>query len=171
MAGTVCNFATQIKFFAGYDDSLDVFASHAVGGIVGNILTALFAQASVAKYDGFTIIAGGWLDHHWIQLAWHLADSAAGLGYSFVMTTIILWIMHYIPGLRLRVSEDTEELGIDEADMGEYAYDYVGLESETRPLVSLRATATAMNMDAHSENHYMKERGSQGSAGQRSYGL
>ncbi|KAJ7116647.1 ammonium transporter [Mycena epipterygia] len=171
MAGTVCNFATQIKFFAGYDDSLDVFASHAVGGIVGNLLTALFAQKSVAHYDGFTDIPGGWLDHHWIQLAWHIADSAAGLGYSFVMTTIILWIMHYIPGLRLRVSEETEELGMDESDMGEYAYDYIGLESETRPLVSHRATATAMNMDAHSENHYMKERGSQGSAGARSYGV
>lgn len=78
--------------------------------------------------------------------------------------------MHYIPGLRLRVSEETEELGMDESDMDEYAYDYVGFESETRPLVSHRATATAMNMDAHSENHYMKERGSQGSTGARSYG-
>ena len=63
-----------------------IFASHAIGGIVGNILTALFAQASVAFYDGFTIIPGGWLDRHWIQLPWHLADSAAGLCYSFVMT-------------------------------------------------------------------------------------
>ncbi|KAJ7036618.1 ammonium transporter [Mycena alexandri] len=114
---TVCNFATQIKFFAGYDDSLDVFASHAVGGIVASPPT-----------DGFTVIPGGWLDRHWIQLAWHVADSCAGLAYSFVMTTIILWIMHYIPGMRLRVSEETEDLGIDEVDMGEYAYDYVGLE-------------------------------------------
>lgn len=64
----------------------DVFASHAIGGIVGNILTALFAQASVAGFDGFTKIPGGWLDHHWIQLGYHVADSAAGLGYSFTMT-------------------------------------------------------------------------------------
>lgn len=79
--------------------------------------------------------------------------------------------MHYIPGMRLRVSEETESIGIDEVDMGEYAYDYVGLD-DMRPLVgpgSGRATATAMNMDAHSENHYMKERISQGSVGQRSY--
>ncbi|KAJ7065487.1 ammonium transporter [Mycena amicta] len=126
VAGTACNFATQIKFFAGYDDSLDVFACHAIGGMVGNILTALFAQAKVAKYDGYTVIAGGWLDHHWIQLAWHVADSAAGLGYSFVMTTIILWAMHYTPRafLRLRVDEVTEDVGIDESDMGEIAYDY-----------------------------------------------
>jgi len=133
MAGTVCNFATQLKFLARYDDSLDVFASHAVGGILGNLLTALFAQSSVAGFDGFTVIPGGWLDHHYIQLAWHLADSAAGFGYSFVMTTIILWIMHYIPGLRLRVSENTEIIGIDESELGEFAYDYVGLQAEIKP--------------------------------------
>jgi len=130
MAGTVCNFATQIKFFAGYDDTLDVFASHAVGGIVGNILNALFAQASVAGADGYTVIPGGWLDHHYIQLGWHVADSLAGLGYSFFMTTVILWVMHYTPGLKLKVSEEVELLGIDEADMGELAYDYVALEPE-----------------------------------------
>jgi Amt family ammonium transporter len=56
-----------------------------VGGIVGNILTAIFAQAGIARYDG-TPIPGGWLDHHYIQLAYHLADSCAGLAYSFIMT-------------------------------------------------------------------------------------
>jgi Amt family ammonium transporter len=74
-----------------------VFASHAVGGIVGNLLTALFAQASVAKYDGFTLIAGGWLDHHYIQLAWHVADSVAGLTYSFVMTVSRPFALPYLP--------------------------------------------------------------------------
>ncbi|KAF9529651.1 ammonium transporter [Crepidotus variabilis] len=132
MAGTVCNFATQLKFLVGYDDSLDIFASHAVGGIVGNILTALFAQKSIAAFDG-TDIAGGWIDHHYIQLAYHIADSSAGLAYSFVMTTIILWIMHFIPGLRLRVPEQTELIGIDECEMGEYAYDFVGLQTELQP--------------------------------------
>lgn len=65
---------------------MQIFASHAIGGIVGNLLTAIFAQASVAHFDGTTNIPGGWLDHHYIQLAWHIADSAAGLSYSFVMT-------------------------------------------------------------------------------------
>jgi len=133
VAGTVCNFATQLKFLAGYDDSLDIFASHAIGGVVGNIMTALFAQASVAGFDGFTVIPGGFLDHHYIQLPKHLADSSSGLAYSFVVTTIILWVMHFIPGLRLRVSEETEIVGIDEMDMGEFAYDYVGLDLERKP--------------------------------------
>jgi len=141
MAGTLCNFATQLKFVFGYDDCLDIFASHGIGGIVGNILTGLFAQASVAHFDGVTIIPGGWLDHHWVQLGWQLADSACGFGYSFVMTTVILWIMHFIPGLRLRADDDAELMGIDDAEMGEYAYDYVGLESEIRPNSNIALTS------------------------------
>jgi len=114
-----------------YDDTLDIFGSHAVGGAVGNLLTGLFAQNAIVAYDAFTTpIAGGWLDKHYIQLAYQLADSVAGFGYSFVMTTIILWIMHVIPGLRLRASENDEIIGIDDAEMGEFAYDYVGLEQE-----------------------------------------
>ncbi|KAH9918710.1 ammonium transporter [Epithele typhae] len=101
LAGTLCNFATQLKFVFGYDDCLDIFASHAVGGVV-------------ASFDGgLAPIAGGWLDHHYIQL-----------GYQ----TIILWIMHFIPGLRLRATEEAEILGIDDAEMGEFAYDYVGID-------------------------------------------
>jgi len=131
MAGTLCNFATQLKFLFRYDDCLDIFASHTVGGIVGNVLTAFFAQASVAHFDGFTNIPGGWLDRHWVQLGYQVADSVSGLSYSFVMTTIILWVMHYIPGLRLRLSSaESEIIGIDDAEMGEFAYDYVGIDAE-----------------------------------------
>jgi len=131
MAGTLCNFATQLKFLLGYDDTLDIFASHGVGGVVGNLLTGLFAQASIVTFDGFsTPIEGGWLDRHFKQLGIQLADSVSGMAWSFVVTTIILWVMHFIPGLRLRSSEQAEILGIDDAEMGEFAYDYVGLEQE-----------------------------------------
>lgn len=41
MAGTVCNFATQLKFVFGYDDCLDIFASHAIGGVLGNVCTVI----------------------------------------------------------------------------------------------------------------------------------
>jgi Amt family ammonium transporter len=133
-AGTICNFATQLKFWFGIDDTLDIFAAHAVGGVVGNLLTGIFAQRSVAKFDGYTVIRGGWLDGHYMQLVYQLADSAAGLVYSFVGTTIILWVMHYIPGLRIRVKEEAEIFGIDDAEMGETAYDYVTLEAEINPM-------------------------------------
>lgn len=54
--------------------------------MIGNILTGLFAQSSVASFDGSAPIAGGWLDHHYIQLGYQIADSVAGMSYSFVMT-------------------------------------------------------------------------------------
>ena len=63
-----------------------IFASHGIGGIAGNILTGIFAQASVAGFDGSTVIPGGWLDRHFKQLGVQLADSCAGFSYSFVMT-------------------------------------------------------------------------------------
>ncbi|KAG1720247.1 ammonium transporter AmtB-like domain-containing protein [Suillus lakei] len=128
MAGTVCNFATQLKFIFGYDDTLDIFASHAIGGIVGN--------SSVAGADDITTIPGGWLDHNYRQLSIQLADSA-----------IILWIMHYIPGLRLRCDEETEILGVDDAEMGEFAYDYVGIENELMPSGEYSVGASAGNRE------------------------
>lgn len=44
VGGVACNFATKIKFLLGIDDALDIFAEHAAGGIVGNLLTGLFAS-------------------------------------------------------------------------------------------------------------------------------
>ncbi|KAG2098922.1 ammonium transporter AmtB-like domain-containing protein [Suillus discolor] len=143
MAGTVCNFATQLKFIFKYDDTLDIFASHAIGGIVGNVLTGLFAQASIASADGVVTIPGGWLDQNYRQLGIQLADSVSGLSYSFVMTTIILWVMHFIPGLRIRCDEETEILGVDDAEMGEFAYDYVALENEVMPRSEYNAGASS----------------------------
>jgi len=49
-------------------------------------MTGFFAQASVAGFDGVTVIPGGWLDHHWAQVGFQLANSAAGMAYSFIVT-------------------------------------------------------------------------------------
>ncbi|CAK7203574.1 ammonium transporter Amt1 [Sporothrix eucalyptigena] len=123
----VCNFATKLKFYLGIDDGLDIFAEHAVGGMAGNILTAFFAADYIAHLDGFTEIPGGWLNHNWIQLGYQLADCVSGFSYSFVMTCIILFLMNLVPGLSLRVTAEEEELGLDDAQLGEFAYDYVEL--------------------------------------------
>lgn len=55
----------------------------------------MFAQASVAEFDGFTAIPGGWMDHNWIQLAYQLANSAAGMTYSFIVT-VSSYIQSYL---------------------------------------------------------------------------
>lgn len=98
--------------------------------MVGNILTAFFATNYIAHLDGVSNIKGGWLDHNWIQLPIQLADSFTGGLYSFVGTSLILFIMNMIPGLTLRATEEAEILGIDDAEIGEFAYDYVELTRE-----------------------------------------
>ncbi|KAI4214585.1 MAG: hypothetical protein LQ351_003002 [Letrouitia transgressa] len=127
VAGSACNYATKLKFVLGIDDALDIFAVHAVGGFVGNLLTGLFAADYIAHLDGFSVIDGGWLNHHWIQLAFQLADSVSGFAYSFCGSCLILFLMNLIPGLSLRTSEEAEVIGMDDAEIGEFAYDYVEL--------------------------------------------
>ncbi|KAF9996097.1 hypothetical protein BGZ79_010194 [Entomortierella chlamydospora] len=125
LGALACNMAVRIKHHLKYDDAFDVFAVHGVGGIVGNLLTGIFAQKWVAALDGATVIDGGWLDGHWIQLAYQLADSAAGLSWSFTVTFLILFIMNKIPGLTLRVDADREHRGLDIAELGEMAYGHL----------------------------------------------
>jgi Amt family ammonium transporter len=143
-AGLFCNYATKLKFWLGVDDALDIFAVHAVGGFVGNINTAFFAANYIAHLDGFSVIPGGWLNRHWIQMAHQLAASAAGFTYSFGGTCIILFIMNLIPGLTLRCSEEAEVLGIDDSEIGEFAYDYVEL---TRDVVNADMEANKFSTD------------------------
>ncbi|AEO63090.1 uncharacterized protein THITE_2107955 [Thermothielavioides terrestris NRRL 8126] len=125
VSGIVCNLATKLKFLLGIDDALDIFAEHAIGGIAGNLLTGLFAADYIAHLDGFTSIPGGWVNHHYVQLGYQLADSVSGFAYSFVMTCVILFLMNLVPGLSLRVSAEEEEIGLDDGELGEFAYDYV----------------------------------------------
>ena len=59
VGATCCNYATKIKYWIRVDDALDIFAEHGVGGIVGNLLTGLFAADYIAALDGATQIPGG----------------------------------------------------------------------------------------------------------------
>merc|ERR1711964_425286 len=77
--------------------ALDIFAEHAVGGFIGNILTAFFAADYIAHLDGFSDIDGGWLNKNWVQLGYQIADSVSGAAYSFFGTCIILFVMNLIP--------------------------------------------------------------------------
>ncbi|KAL5002722.1 ammonium transporter AmtB-like domain-containing protein [Aspergillus recurvatus] len=127
VGAAACNFATKVKYFIRVDDALDIFAVHGIGGLVGNLLTGLFAADYIAHLDGSTRIDGGWINHNYIQLGYQLADSVTGMAYSFFGSCIILFIINMIPGLSLRVPEEDEVLGIDDAEIGEFAYDYVEL--------------------------------------------
>lgn len=75
----------------------------------------------IAHLDGVTNIDGGWINKHYIQLGYQLADSVSGMAYAFFGTCIILFVMNLIPGLSLRAPEEDEIMGIDDAEIGEFA--------------------------------------------------
>lgn len=125
IVGTVaCNVSMSFKHLLKIDDAFDVFVIHGIGGITGNLLTAIFAQKSVAAVDG-QIIDGGWLDGNWKQMGIQAIDSVVGFGYSFVVTGVILFIINKIPGLALRVDEEIEKSGLDSAEMGFSMYEHI----------------------------------------------
>lgn len=106
------------------DDAFDVFACHGVGGIVGNILTGVFAQRSVAAVDG-QHIPGGWIDGHWAQVGYQVVDSAAGFAWAFGITVILLFFIDKFPGLHLKAPPEDQEIGMDRTELGESIYQHL----------------------------------------------
>ncbi|GMU43388.1 MAG: ammonium transporter [Xanthomonadales bacterium] len=106
-AGVLCYLAaTRLKRALGYDDSLDVFGVHAIGGIIGAVLTGVFADASLGGaglVEGQTI--AGQL---WIQVKSVLFT----LGYSGVLTFAILKLVGLVLPLRVSLDEETEGLDL-----------------------------------------------------------
>jgi Amt family ammonium transporter len=118
VAGIVCFWAsTSLKRALGYDDSLDVFGVHCVGGIVGALLTGVFAigvlSASAATPDGY----GGLLDGNAGQVLLQFYAVIATLVYSGVGSYVLLKVVDLIVGLR--VSEEAERDGLDLSLHGE----------------------------------------------------
>ncbi len=115
VAALVCFWAVvRLKNRFKYDDSLDVFGVHGVGGITGTIMLALLASPKVADLKG--LFYGGGLAQLWHQLVGLIA---VGI-YTVVLTFIIFKIVDKIIGLRVSMDEETE--GLDETIHGEKAY-------------------------------------------------
>lgn len=115
-SGVVCFFcATWLKHKLGYDDSLDAFGVHGVGGIVGAILTGLFAAPALGGAglsDKVTSIA----DQIWVQTL----SVIVTIAYTAIVTFIILFVINKIMGLR--VSEEDEVIGLDLSSHNERGY-------------------------------------------------
>jgi len=115
-AGVVCFLAVAyLKKALGYDDTLDAFGVHAVGGIIGAILTGVFVDAS---FGGAGLDKGVTIAHQlWVQTEAVLAT----IVYDAVMTFIILKVVDMLVGLR--VSEEEEREGLDITQHGEQVYE------------------------------------------------
>ncbi len=116
-AGAVCFWAcTALKRMFKYDDALDAFGVHGIGGIVGALLTGVFATKAVNAIYG-TDKAVGWIDGNAGQM-WHqIKGILATMIWCGVATLVILLIIKAIVGLR--VGADQEREGLDLAEHGE----------------------------------------------------
>jgi Amt family ammonium transporter len=120
IAGFLCYWmVTKVKAIFGYDDSLDAFGVHGAGGTIGALLTGVFAQSVINPIFGAGKPVGG-LDGHWAQLGNQLVGILVAWGFALVGTFVLLKIVDAITGLR--VSEESENEGLDIALHGEEAY-------------------------------------------------
>jgi Amt family ammonium transporter len=130
LAGIVPFFAcTKLKTLIGYDDSLDTFGVHGVGGTLGAILTAVFADSKVnpnlisdayAKVNGLAKFFGEDGKATSGLLVNHLIICVATIVLSVVVTVVLAYAIKFTIGLR--ASEETETQGLDVAEHGEEGY-------------------------------------------------
>ncbi len=108
-AGVICFWtATYMKHIFGYDDSLDCFGVHGIGGIVGALLTGVFSYGPLSATDATPDGSPGGMAQLWLQCQ----GVAATLVWSGVGTLIILMITKAIFGLRVGQEEEREGLDI-----------------------------------------------------------
>ncbi len=115
-AGLVCYAAVQIKNKMKWDDALDVWGVHGMGGLLGTTLLGVFASKAVnaAGADGLVFGSGSFFFKEFVSVA------GASL-YAFGFTYLMLIIINLIT--RVRVSEQEEQAGLDISLHGEKAYD------------------------------------------------
>jgi Amt family ammonium transporter len=120
LAGGICFWsATSLKHMMGYDDSLDAFGVHAIGGIVGAILTGVFARASVIAGSASAADPGkgGLLEGHPEQVLTQIIGVGIVIVFDAVVSFILLKLIDWTIGLR--VDAETEIDGLDLALHGE----------------------------------------------------
>ena len=110
-AGLLTYIAVLYRHKFGFDDALEVFAVHGIGGIWGAVATAIFAVGGVGVVDGKFDLLGD-----------NVVAVISTMAYSFIVTLVILKILDIIPGLGLRAEESDESTGLDISHHGERAY-------------------------------------------------
>ena len=99
VAGMVCYWgATGLKHWIGYDDSLDAFGVHGVGGIIGAILTGPLAVVAIGGVEGSIVTQS--------------VAVAATVGYTLVVTFVLLKLVDLLLGLRVSAEEEREGLDL-----------------------------------------------------------
>lgn len=110
----VCASLQNVNEWLHIDDGMEVFKLHGIGGICGAFMTGLFATSSISALDGVSVNSGA-IDGNGKQVYLQLAEIAAISSYSFTVSCILLYILKMIPGMKLRVEEEAEMIGLDKA--------------------------------------------------------
>ncbi|HUO44872.1 MAG TPA: ammonium transporter [Burkholderiales bacterium] len=124
VAGVICFFAvTKVKAWLGYDDSLDAFGVHCIGGIIGSLGTGTFVNPAFGGTGVYDYVANKVADFDAkAQIISQLWDIGITLVWSGFVAFVILLILKFTIGIR--ATEDQEQEGLDLADHGEKAYNY-----------------------------------------------
>jgi len=141
IAGLLCAMAVGLKYKLGYDDSLDVVGVHLVGGIVGSLLVGFFASG-----EGQSDVKGLFYGGDASQLGKQAAGVFAVLAYSLVVSAILAFVLDKTIGMR--VPEDDEVAGIDQAEHAETAYDFSGAGGGTSRSASVPAAPVAAQAES-----------------------
>jgi Amt family ammonium transporter len=128
IAGVVCCFMVfRVKRFFGYDDSLDAFGVHGMGGTMGALLTGLFASGAINAAFGKDAAglpaATGAIDGNWRQVANQAVGMGIGWALAIVGTLALLLLVDKTMGLRVSAAE--EVAGLDLSQHGEEGYDLI----------------------------------------------
>ncbi len=117
VGGIVCSKAVSLKFRLGYDDSLDVVGVHLVGGLVGALLTGVFADLAINEFAVLNGLANG---GGFELLGKQVIAIGASLAFSLIMTLIIVKVVDMTIGFR--VTEEEEISGLDLTQHQEVGY-------------------------------------------------
>lgn len=118
IAGLVCYFAVSLKNKMHWDDALDVWGVHGVGGSIGVIMLGLFATSAVNPM----VTTNGALMGGGFGFLWKQFITVVGVCiYAFVFSYVMLWVINFITPVK--VTKEEEEAGLDSSLHGEMAYE------------------------------------------------
>jgi Amt family ammonium transporter len=129
IAGIVCSFMVfKVKKSFGYDDSLDAFGVHGIGGTMGALLTGLLASGAINAVFGKDAagkpLATGAIDGNWHQVANQAVGMGVGWALAITGTLFLLFLVDKTIGLRISAAD--EAAGLDLSQHGEEGYDFNG---------------------------------------------
>ena len=129
LVACICFFAIKLKHRFRYDDTLDVFGVHGVGGTFGAIATGLFASVAVNKLGANGLFFGG----GFVLLGKQFLAAGTAILYASTVTFVLIKFLGATMGLRVRPEE--EDAGLDLAQHGEAGYSGLDAEGAMQPIV------------------------------------